>query len=408
MKEFAGRRVLMLLENQPYPQDGRVRRESFTLAAAGYQVTIICPRNGIQPRHETVDGVRVLRYPTPPAGGGLLGYLFEYGYSTAITFVFSIWVALRGGFDIIHSHNPPDTMFVIGAFFKLFGKRYVFDHHDLSPEMYNARFDGKGNRLVFKALEVLERLSCRVADRVIATNQSYREMEMRRGKVPPEKITIVRNGPELGRVKRVAPDEELRGKASTIIGYVGIMGYQDGVDYLLRALQHLLYDLKRSDFFMVLVGTGDAWHDLKALSTKLGLDDHVWFTGTVSDEELRRYLSTADICVDPDPSNPFNDRSTMIKITEFMALEKPIVAFDLPENRYTAQDAALFVTPNDERKFAAALAELMDDPERRSRMGAYGRRRIEDELAWQHCSPKLLEAYASFQPDHQAAVVSPS
>jgi glycosyltransferase involved in cell wall biosynthesis len=186
------------------------------------------------------------------------------------------------------------------------------------------------------------------------------------------------------------------------------MGYQDGVDYLLRALQHLLYDLKRSDFYMVLVGTGDAWHDLKALSTKLGLDDHVWFTGTVSDEELRRYLSTADICVDPDPSNPFNDRSTMIKITEFMALEKPIVAFDLPENRYTAQDAALFVTPNDERKFAAALAELMDDPERRAQMGAYGRLRIEDELAWQHCSPKLLEAYSSFETDHQAAVVSPS
>jgi glycosyltransferase involved in cell wall biosynthesis len=408
MREFAGKRVLMLLENQPYPQDGRERRESFTLAAAGYQVTVICPRNGTQPRYETVNGVRVIRYPAPPAGGGLLGYLFEYGYSTAISFVLSIWVALRGGFDIIHSHNPPDTMFVIGAFFKLFGKRYVFDHHDLSPEMYNARFDGKGNPIVFKALEVLERLSCRVADRVIATNQSYREMEMRRDNVRPENITIVRNGPELGRIKRVEPDPELRQKASTIIGYVGIMGYQDGVDYLLRALQHLLYDLKRSDFYMVLVGTGDAWHDLRALSTKLGLDDHVWFTGTVTDEELRRYLSTADICVDPDPSNPFNDRSTMIKITEFMALEKPIVAFDLPENRFTAQQGALFVTPNDERLFAGALAELMDDSERRARMGAYGRRRIEDELAWQHCSPKLLEVYASLQPDHQAAIVSPS
>src|SRR6185437_11066709 len=156
MKEFAGRRVLMLLENQPYPQDGRVRRESFTLAAAGYQVTVICPRNGKQRRHEKVHGVRVIRYPAPPAGGGLLGYLWEYAYSTAVTFVLSIWVALRGGFDIIHSHNPPDTMFVIGAFFKLFGKRYVFDHHDLSPEMYNARFDGKGNPIVFRALEILE------------------------------------------------------------------------------------------------------------------------------------------------------------------------------------------------------------------------------------------------------------
>jgi glycosyltransferase involved in cell wall biosynthesis len=408
MKEFAGRRVLMLLENQPYPQDGRVRRESVALTEAGYQVTVICPRNGKQPGRETINGVRVIRYPSPPAGNGLVGYLAEYGYSTAVSFILSLWVAVRGGFDIVHSHNPPDTMFVIGAFFKLFGKRYVFDHHDLSPEMYNARFGGKGNRFVFRALEVLERLSCRVADRVIATNESYREVEMRRGKVCAERITVVRNGPELGRIKRVAPDEELRSKASTIIGYVGVMGYQDGVDYLLRALHHLVHDLKRTDFFAVLVGTGDAWHDLRALTTRLGLDDNVWFTGTVSDEELRRYLSTADICVDPDPSNPFNDRSTMIKITEFMALEKPIVAFDLPENRFTAQQSAVFVRPNDERAFAEALVELMDDPDRRARMGAYGRRRIEESLAWNHCSPRLLEVYASLHSDRQAAAVSPS
>ncbi|HVB64839.1 MAG TPA: glycosyltransferase family 4 protein [Nitrolancea sp.] len=408
MKEFAGNRVLMLLENQPYPQDGRVRRESFALAEAGYQVTVICPRNEKQPGHETINGVRVIRYPSPPTGNGLVGYLAEYGYSTAASFVLSLWVAMRGGFDIVHSHNPPDTMFVIGAFFKLFGKRYVFDHHDLSPEMYNARFGDKGNRFVFRGLELLERLSCKVADRVIATNESYREVEMRRDKVNPERITIVRNGPELGRIKQVAPDEGLRKKASTIIGYVGVMGYQDGVDYLLRALHHLVHDLKRTDFYMVLVGTGDAWHDLRALTTRLGLDDHVWFTGTISDEELRRYLSTADICVDPDPSNPFNDRSTMIKITEFMALEKPIVAFDLPENRFTAQQAALFVQPNDERAFADALAELMDDPDRRARMGAYGRKRIEESLAWTHCAPKLLEVYASLQPQRKAAVVSSS
>ncbi len=408
MKASAGKRVLMLLENQPFPQDGRVRRESFALVEAGYQVTVVCPRDGEQPRHETVNGVRVIRYPHPPEGNGLMGYLMEYGYSTAVSFLLSLWVAVRGGFDIVHSHNPPDTMFVIGAFFKLFGKKYVFDHHDLSPEMYNARFGGVGNPIVYKALILLERLSCLVADEVIATNESYREMEMRRDKVSSDHITIVRNGPELGRIKRVEPDPELRAKGKTIIGYVGVMGYQDGVDYLLRAFHHLIHDLNRTDFYAVLVGTGDAWNDLRKLSSNLGLDEHVWFTGMISDADLRRYLSSTDICVDPDPSNPFNDRSTMIKVTEFMALAKPIVAFDLTENRFTAQQAAVFVRANDERAFAQALADLMDDPERRARMGAYGRRRTEETLDWVHWAPRLLEVYESLLARQGATVVSHS
>ena len=357
---------------------------------------------------EIVNGVRVIRYPHPPVGNGLIGYLMEYGYSTAISFLLSLWVAMRGGFDVVHSHNPPDTMFVIGAFFKLFGKRYVFDHHDLSPEMYNARFGVRGNQLVYGALVLLERLSCMVADEVIATNESYREMEMRRDKVRPEHITIVRNGPELGRIKRVDPDPDLMAKGKTIIGFVGVMGYQDGVDYLLRALHHLIHDLKRSDFYAVLVGTGDAWNDLRKLSTTLGLDDYVWFTGTISDADLRRYLSSADICVDPDPSNPFNDRSTMIKVTEFMAMGKPIVAFDLAENRFTAQQAAVFVPANDERAFAQAIADLMDDPARRERMGAFGQRRIEEGLAWVHWAPKLVDVYDHLTARQGATIVSHS
>ncbi len=398
----------MLLENQPYPQDGRVRRESFTLAECGYEVTVICPRAQGQPRTEVVNGVRVIRYPKPPSGNGLWGYLAEYSYATAVSFLLSLWVAIRGGFDVIHSHNPPDTMFVIGAFFKLFGKRYVFDHHDLSPEMYNARFTDGGRPLVFKALVLLEQLSCKVADEVIATNESYREMEMRRDGVSPERITIVRNGPELGRVKLVEPDAELRSRAQTIIGYVGVMGYQDGVDYLLRAFHHLIHDLGRTDFYAVLVGKGDAWNDLRKLSTSLGLDDNVHFTGLVSDADLRRYLSSADICVDPDPSNPFNDRSSMIKISEFMALGKPIVAFDLLENRFTAQNAAVFAPANDELAFAKALVELMDDPERRAAMGAYGRRRAEESLNWRHWAPKLVGAYEALLPSHGTTELSHS
>ncbi len=398
----------MLLENQPYPQDGRVRRESFSLADVGYEVTVVCPRAEGQPRTESVHGVRVIRYPKPPSGNGLWGYLAEYTYATAVSFFLSLWVAIRGGFDVIHSHNPPDTMFVIGAFFKLFGKRFVFDHHDLSPEMYRARFAGGGRPFVYKALVLLERLSCKVADEVIATNESYREMEMRRDDVAPEHITIVRNGPELERVKLVEPDPELRSRGQTVIGYVGVMGYQDGVDYLLRAFHHLIHDLGRTDFYAVLVGTGDAWNDLRVLSTRLGLDDNVWFTGLVSDADLRRYLSAADICVDPDPSNPFNDRSSMIKISEFMALSKPIVAFDLLENRFTAQNAAMIVPANDEMAFAQALATLMDDPDRRASMGAYGRRRVEESLAWPHWAPKLIAAYDALLPSRGTTELSHS
>jgi glycosyltransferase involved in cell wall biosynthesis len=239
----------------------------------------------------------------------------------------------------------------------------------------------------------MEKLSCRLADHVIATNESYMAVEKGRGRVPERRITIVRNGPDLERIKPVDPDPGLAQKGLTIIGYVGVMGYQDGVDYLLRALKHLVYDLHRTDFFCVLIGKGDAWASLKALSAELRLHDYVWMTGPVSDADLLRYLSATDICVAPEPSNAFNDRSTMIKIMEYMALGKPIVAFDLPEHRVTAQSAALYVPPNDELQFARGLAELIDDPARRQRMGAVGRQRIETTLAWRYSALNLLKAY---------------
>jgi len=393
MKASVGNRVLMLLENNPYPQDGRVRREATALVADGYEVTVICPASPGQKRHEVIRQVHVYRYPAPPEANGFLAYLWEYAYSMTATFVIALYVFLRRGFDIIHAHNPPDTFLFIAAFYKLFGKKFVFDHHDLAPEMYYARFGGDGNRLVYRSLVWLETLSCRLADHVIATNESYKAMEMERGRVPEERITIVRNGPDLDRMRPVEPDSDLSGRAKTIIGYVGVMGFQDGVDYLLRALRHLVDELERTDFLCVIIGKGDAWDSLKALATDLGLDEYVWFTGRVSDADLLRYLSTADICADPDPSNPFNDRSTMIKMTEYMALGKPIVAFDLPEHRYTAQDAALYVQSNNEMEFARALAQLMDDPERRQSMGSYGKQRVENELAWNYSIPKLLQAY---------------
>lgn len=383
----------MLLENNPFPQDGRVRREANALTAAGYRVSVIAPRSGGQPWRERVGRVEVYRFPAPPEANGFFGYLWEYGYSMAAAFFLSLFLFLRQGFAAIHAHNPPDTLALIAAFFKPFGVRFVFDHHDLSPEMYYARFAGKGNRLVHWALVRCEQLSCRLADRVIATNHSYRAVEMQRGRVPPERISVVRNGPELDRLRLTPPDPALRARAKTIIGYVGDMAVHDGVDYLLRALKHLVRDLGRADFLCAIIGRGDAWTGLQRLAAELELDPHVWFPGWVSDAQLRRYLSTADICVDPDPSNPFTDRSSMVKMTEYMAFGKPIVAFDLPEHRVTAQEAALYARPNDELDFARQLARLMDDPKRRREMGRIGRQRIETQLAWMHQEKHLLAAY---------------
>jgi glycosyltransferase involved in cell wall biosynthesis len=395
----ANNRILMLLENLPFPQDLRVRREAYALHAAGYRVTVICPAHKGQPFRETVNGVRVLRYPAPPAASGFLGYVWEYGYSMVASFLLSVLAFFDEGFDVVHAHNPPDTFVFIAILYKMFGKRFVYDHHDLAPEMYRAKFSDGGNPAVYRVLVWLEKLSCRLADHVIVTNESYKRIAMDRGRVPESRLTIVRNGIELSRLDgRIKPDRRLREMGKTIIGYVGVMGVQDGVDYFLRALHHLVYDLGRFDFHCVLIGGGDAWQDLKAQARKLGLEGQVQFMGFVFGEELRRYLSAADICVDSAPSNPYSDRSTMFKIMEYMSLGKPIVAFDLPEHRFTAQRAAVYVPPNDERAFARALAELMDDAPRRVALGVCGIHRIKTRLAWDYSVPNLLRAYRLMFP----------
>ncbi len=390
-----GARVLMLVQNTPYPQDARVRHEARALTEAGYQVSVISPALPGQPWRETLDGVSTYRFPFPPAGNGFLGYLLEYGYSMLMVWIASLLVFFRQGFDVIHAANPPDTLALVAAGYKLLGKRFVYDHHDLAPEMYYARFPGRGNRLVHFALVLLEKLSCRLADRVIATNESYKAMEMQRGGVPAERITVVRNGPDLKRWQSVQADPAVRQVGKATIAYLGVMGFQDGVDYLLRVLHHLVRDLGRTDFSCLLIGGGDAFADLQTLTRRLALEEYVRFTGYLFDEDLARTLSAADICVDPAPSNPYTDRSTMMKLLEYMALAKPMVVFDLPEHRFTAGQAAVYVTPNDERAFARELAMLMDDPARRRAMGAYGRSRVERKLAWQYSVPKLLEAYSS-------------
>jgi glycosyltransferase involved in cell wall biosynthesis len=386
-------RVLMLIENLPFPQDVRVRQEARTLAGAGYQVSVISPAAPGQPRRESLDGVKVYRYAPPPSGKGFLAYAIEYSYAMLATFILALIVWAREGFDIIHAANPPDTFVFIASFFKLFGKRFVYDHHDLAPEMYSVRFGGHPGNASYRMLLALEKLSCRLADHVIVTNESYRRLALERGKVPAERITIVRNGPDLNRLRPAEPDPTLRPAGKTLLLYVGVIGVQDGVDHLLRAVAHLLRDLKREDFVCVIVGDGDALPGLRTLAAQLALGEHVRFAGWVEPAAVGRYLNAADICLAPEPSNNYNDRSTMIKIMEYMTMRKPTVAFDLPEHRFSAGEAAVYARANDDLDYARQIALLMDDPARREEMGRIGRQRVEGQLAWGCQAPALLSAY---------------
>jgi glycosyltransferase involved in cell wall biosynthesis len=395
MRASAGKRILMLLQNNPYPRDTRVRREALALVAAGHEVTVISPRAPDQSAVEVVDGVHAYRYPAPPEADGFAGYVLEYGTAVVASAVLTLWVLLRRGFDVIHAHNPPDLFVLVAAPYKLFGKRFVFDHHDLAPEMYDARFRERARPAVRTLLRWAERLTFRLADHVISTNESYREVALQRGGVSPERVTVVRNGPILERWVSAEPDPAWRAKAPTLIGYIGQMAMHDGIDYLLRALHELVTTLGRDDVHLVLIGEGSDKPRLEALRDELGLAPYVTFTGHVSDDEVVRILASSDVCVSPDPKDPFTERSTMIKLTEYMALSKPMVAFDLLEHRRTAGDAALYARPNDVLDFARQIERLMDDPALRQALGREGRRRMEEGLSWEHSRPALLGVYES-------------
>jgi glycosyltransferase involved in cell wall biosynthesis len=386
-------KVLLLVENNAYPFDVRVRREAHALRDAGYQVTVISPRTPSQLWNEQIDGISVYRFPAPPGGIGLLGYAFEFGYATFAMLLLTAWVALRRGVDVIHAANPPDTLFVIGAIFKMFGKRFVFDHHDFAPETYLSRFNKPNQNLVYKMLRVLERCSYAVADIVIATNQSYKQQALTRGNKQSDQVFVVRNGPPLS-FQPLEPDPELAGRAKHLIGYIGTMGPQDGVDYWLRAIRKMVFTLGRRDFLAVIIGSGDALPSLQALVKDLQIEPYVWFTGRIPDLEARTYLSTVNVCIHPDPLSPLNDKSTMNKMMEYMSLGKPVVSFDLVEARFSAQEAAVYAQPNDELEFAEKVSWLLDNPDECKKMGKFGRERVSNALAWEYSVPELLRAYS--------------
>jgi glycosyltransferase involved in cell wall biosynthesis len=386
-------RVLMLVENNPYPADFRVRREAHALRDAGYRVTVIGPRGAGQRWVELQDGIVVYRFPALSGASGVAGYMLEFGYATFAMLLLSFWVALRSGFDVIHAANPPDTLWAIGAVFKLGGKRFVFDHHDLAPETYLSRFGVARRNLVYRVLALLEACSYSVADVVIATNQSYRQTAVQRGGKSPERVFVVRNGPPLD-YGAIPAEWAVPRMAARCIAYVGTIGPQDGLDHWLRAIYEMVNVLGRHEFVAVVIGDGDALASVKSLARELEIDRYVLFTGRLSELETRRQLAVADVCVQPDPHSPLNDKSTMNKLMEYMALGKPTVAFDLLETRVTAGDAAVYARPNDEAEFARHVCRLLDDPEERRRMGEIGRQRVQTALAWEYSVPELLRAYA--------------
>ncbi|MGW3864227.1 glycosyltransferase family 4 protein [Streptomyces sp. NPDC005047] len=387
------RRALILVENLSVPFDRRVWQECTTLRDAGWTVHVICPRGtkrDTEPEAE-IDGVRIHRYPLRAATGGPAGYLREYGAA--------LWHTVRlarkvGPVHVVHACNPPDLLFLPALWMKRRGARFVFDQHDLVPELYLSRF-GRGEDLLYRGVRALERLTYRAADVVIATNESYRDVAVRRGGLRPADVFVVRSAPDVARFHPVPPEPELKRGKPHLLCYLGVMGPQDGVDYALRSLARLRDDLGRTDWHAVFVGAGDTFDEMVELSRRLGLAEQVQFTGRIPDADLVRYLSTADVCLSPDPRNPLNDVSTMNKVLEYMVMGRPIVSFDLREARVSAGDAAVYAPANDEAEFAGLIALLLDDPERREQMGKLGQERIGGELSWRNSQRSLLAAYAA-------------
>lgn len=385
--------VLILVENLPVPFDRRVWMEATALARAGYEVTVVSPKGkGYERDHEVIDGVRVYRHDLDVEGHSAASYLREYATALWAQAKLSRRVYREHPFDVLHICNPPDLMFLIALGYRLrHGVRVIFDHHDINPELYEAKYGRRD--LFYWALRVAERCTFLTANVVITTGESYRAIALSRGRKRPQDVFVVRSGPDLSKFQPVPPIAEYRRDRNYLVGYVGVMGPQEGIDYLLRAIAVIVGDLGRRDVSFVLIGGGPSFAELTRLAHSLGLDDYVEFTGRIPDDELIARLCTCDVCVNPDPYNPFNDASVMNKILEYMALRRPVVQFDLTEGRRSAGSASAYARRNDVRDLAGKIVELLDDQERRLAMGEDGYARMRDQLEWRHQVPKLLQAY---------------
>jgi glycosyltransferase involved in cell wall biosynthesis len=392
-------KVLMLVENVSAPSDRRVWPEAVALREHGCQVSIISPKGKQSDREAAacIDGIAIYRYTLPAVGNKYLAYLVEYSVSLLMTFLLSLKVWRLHGFDVIHAANPPDTFFLIGLFYRLCGKKYIFDQHDVSPELFQVKF-GRRMGILHKLLLFLERCSYRSAHVVITSNLSQKRFAMQRGHCRAERVFVVRNGPNLKYHTPTTPEPGLKGERPYLLAYVGLMAVQDCVENCIYVMHELVHTRGRQDIALLLVGGGERLTAIQALTHELQLDAYVHFAGLVRPVDIARYLSAADIGLVPDPQNGMNEYSTMIKTMEYMALSKPIVAFDLAETRYSAQEAGLYATPNRIEEFADNVEQLLAQPERRLQMGEIGRRRVETELQWDVTKEYLLLAYATLFP----------
>jgi glycosyltransferase involved in cell wall biosynthesis len=384
--------VLIFVQNLPVPLDRRVWQECRALRAAGYEVSVVCPEGPGDPAYQVLEGVHIYKYrPAPPATGPL-AYAWEFVYCLGRAGVLAARAHRRRPLDAVQACNPPDTYWALALLFRLVGARFVYDQHDLCPEVYESRFE-RPSRLLLAVLRGLEQATYRTAHRVISTNDSYREVALGRGRRRPEDVTVVRSGPDLDIMRRAEPRPELRHGRRHLMCYLGIMGPQDGVDLALRAVAKVVHEHGRDDVHTTFMGFGDCYDELVALAHELGLDDHVDFTGRADMPMIIDRLSTADLGLCPDPKSPLNDVSTMNKTLEYMAFGVPLVSFDLKEQRISAGDAGVFVPSPDVDAFAAAVVALLDDPARRAVMGERGRQRIVDEMGWTHQAARYVGVY---------------
>jgi len=387
-------RILIVVQNLPVPFDRRVWLECNALVRDGYEVSVVCPKADGDPAYAVLDSVRIYKYRPYAPGGSKIGFIAEYAYSFLATARQIAKARRSGSFAVLQACNPPDIFWPIAIALRLLDRtKFVFDHHDLCPELYESRFPD-GPRLPYRALRFLERRTHRTADHVISTNESYRGIALARGGKRPQDVTVVRTGPDPERLRPGEANPELRRGRRYLAVYIGVMGPQDGVDIVVRAADILVHELGRDDIAITLIGSGDCFDELVTLRDQLGLAEHVEFTGRAPDELVGRIMSTADLGLSPDPKNPLNDLSTMNKSMEYMSFLLPVVAFDLRETRVSVGDAGVYVKPNDVREYARAIAALMDDEDRRMRMGKVGRLRVEHELAWSHQESAYLSVYS--------------
>lgn len=389
------RKVLIIVENLPVPFDTRVWQEATTLVKNGYIVSVICPKGkGYSKDYEKLEGVNIYRHNLPIEGNKFVGYLKEYICALKEELRLAKKVYNEVGFDVIHGCNPPDNIFIIAKFFKKYGVKYIFDHHDICPELYYAKFRKKN--LLYNLMVLFERLTYKNACMAFVTNESYKEIALKRGKKQEKDIFILRSGPNLERLKIQEPKNEIKRGKKYMVGYVGVIGQQEGIDYLLEAARYIKYELNRDDIFFGICGGGPYLEEAKSKAVNMGIEDIIEFTGRIPDDLLLDYLNTADVCVNPDEFNEMNDKSTMNKVLEYMTLAKPVVQFDLKEGRVSADKASLYAKPNDSVDLAHKIIELIDNDELRSTMGQLGRERILNYLNWEHTSKALLEGYNYF------------